>query len=319
MIDNEFIIANKYRPTKVSECILPDRLKTVFQGFVDNKEIPNLLLTGTSGLGKTTVAMAMCDEIGLNHLFINSSKDRGIDVLRNRIVSYASTASMFHAGRKVIILDEADYITPEAQAALRGTMDEFSSNCTFILTCNYKSRLIDAIHSRCSVIDFTLSPEERPEMAKQFLERVKFILDTEGVSYKVPVLVEIVKRFFPDYRRTLNEIQKGMKTGAIDESLLARIGEVRNLGDLVKALKNKKFSDMRKWVVVNSDTDPARMFRRVYDSLYDFLKPESIPQAVIIIAKYQYQSAFVADQEINMVAFFTELMVDCEFKDLIDG
>lgn len=306
----EFLFSQKYRPQKVSECILPERLKKVFQEFVDNKTIPNLMLTGTAGVGKTSVALAMCEEMGINYLFINSSEERGIDTLRTKIRGYASTVSLT-GGRKVIILDEADYITPEAQAALRGSMEEFSSNCTFIFTCNFKARLIEALHSRCSVIDFTLNGEERPKMALQFFKRVGEILDKEKITYDKHVLVKIIEKFFPDFRRTLNEIQRYSNKGNIDAGILSQITDVKNMGDLIKSLKEKDFRAMRKWVVLNSDIDPARIFRKIYDGMYDFLKPQNIPPTVIILAKYQYQSAFVADQEINLVACLTEIMIDC--------
>ena len=309
----EFLWAQKYRPSKISECILPERLKTVFQEFVSSGKIPNLLLTGTAGVGKTTVALALCKEINADYIFINSSKERGIDTLRNEIVSYASTFS-FGGKHKVIILDEADYITPEAQAALRGSMEQFSNTCTFIFTCNFKARLIDAIHSRCSVIDFTLHSEEKPKMAAEFFARLGDILTQENISYDKAALIEIVKKFFPDYRRTLNEIQRFSKNGKIDAGVIAQISLIRSMMELTLYLKEKNFSEMRKWVVANTDIDSARLFRKIYDGLYEYLKPEFIPQAVVILARYQYQSAFVADQEINLVACLTELMVECEFK-----
>lgn len=296
----------------MNDCILPDRLKKIFQDYVNTKEIPNLMLTGSAGVGKTTVAKAMCAEIGVNHLFINSSEERGIDMLRTKIRTYASTMSLT-GGKKVIILDEADYLTPEAQAALRGAIEEFANNCTFIFTCNFKSRLIEALHSRCSVVDFSLKREEKQEMAAQLFKRMQFILNEESVKYDKEVLVKIIGKFFPDYRRTLNELQRYSASGNLDASIVAQLSDVRKIGDLVKHLKDKNFGEMRKWVVVNSDIDASSIFRKIYDSLFESFKPESIPQAVVIIAKYQYQSAFVADQEINLVACLTELMVECEF------
>jgi len=312
-MSDEFLFVEKYRPRKVSECILPERLKTVFQDYVNSNSIPNLMLTGTAGVGKTTVAIAMCEEIGLNYIFINSSEERGIDTLRTKIKNFASTVSLT-GNRKVIILDEADYITPEAQAALRGAIEEYSSNCTFIFTCNFKSRLIDALHSRCSVIDFTLKSDEKPKMASMFFRRICEILDVEDIEYDKSIIVKIVEKFFPDYRRTLNELQRYSSSGRIDSSVLVQVSEVKSIADLVKALKEKNFSGMRKWVALNSDIDPSRIYRKIYDGLYDSMKPESIPQAVLIIAKYQYQAAFVADQEINLVACLTEIMVDCEMN-----
>lgn len=309
----DFLWCQKYRPKTVSECILPERLKTVFQEFVNSGNIPNLLLTGTAGVGKTTVAIAMCEELNLDYLFINSSDERGIDTLRNKIKGYASTFS-FEGKRKVIILDEADYITPEAQAALRGAIEEFSNNCTFIFTCNFKARLIEAIHSRCSVIDFTLQTEEKPKMASAFFNRLSEILKLENVAYDKAALIEIIKKFFPDYRRTMNELQRFSKNGTIDASVIVQVSLVKSIDDLVRNLKEKNFGEMRKWVVLNSDIDCARLYRKIYDGLYEYMRPESIPQAVVILAKYQYQSAFVADQEINLVACLTEIMVDCEVR-----
>ena len=309
----EFLFVERYRPHKIEDCILPDRLKSVFQEYVKNENIPNLMLTGSAGCGKTTVARAMCEEIGLNHLFINSSDERGIDTLRTKIKGYASTISLT-GGRKVIILDEADYLTPEAQAGLRGAIEEFSENCSFIFTCNFKARLIDALHSRCAVVDFSLKGDEKAKMAMQMFKRLTTILTTEGIEYDKTVLAKIVERYFPDYRRTLNELQRYSTSGNINAGVLSQVDNVRKLDELIKALKEKDFSSMRKWVVNNSDVDPAKIFRDVYDGLYEYLKPESIPAAVITLAKYQYQAAFVADQELNLVACLTEMMVECEVK-----
>ena len=310
---SEFLYVEKYRPHKIEDCILPDRLKKVFQEYVTEGNIPNLMLTGTAGCGKTTVAKAMCEEIGCNFLFINSSDERGIDMLRTKIKGYASTVSLT-GGRKVIILDEADYLTPEAQAGLRGAIEEFSENCSFIFTCNFKARLIDALHSRCSVVDFALKGDEKSKMAMQMFKRLTNILSTEGITYDKDVLAKIVQRYFPDYRRTLNELQRYSTSGNIDAGVLSQVESVRKLDDLIKALKEKDFGTMRKWVTANSDIDMTRIFRIVYDGLYDYLKPESIPAAVIVLAKYQYQAAFVADQELNLVACLTEIMVEAEMK-----
>ena len=310
---SEYLYVEKYRPHKIEDCILPDRLKSVFQEYVTKGDIPNLMLTGTAGCGKTTVAKAMCEEIGVNHLFINSSDERGIDTLRIKIKGYASTVSLT-GGRKVIILDEADYLTPEAQAGLRGAIEEFSENCSFIFTCNFKARLIDALHSRCSVIDFALKGDEKAKMAAQMFKRLANILTEEGITYDNDVLGKIVQRYFPDYRRTLNELQRYSTSGNIDAGVLSQVESVRKLDDLIKALKEKDFSTMRKWVVNNSDIDQSRIFRSIYDNLCVYLKAESVPMAVVTLAKYQYQAAFVADQELNLVACLTELMVECEVK-----
>ena len=311
-MNESFLWVEKYRPQKIDDCILPERLKKVFQTYVDQKSIPNLLLYGTAGVGKTTVAKAMCNEIGVNHLFMNASSERGIDEVRVKISNYASTISLT-GGQKVIILDEADNLTPDAQMALKAAIEAFATNCTFILTCNQKARLIEPIHSRCSNIDFTLSGSEKKEMAVQFFGRAQNILKNENVEYDKKVLAELVQKYFPDYRRTLNELQRFSKFGAIDANILAQVSDIRGMSELVAALKNKDFASMRKWVANNSDADPATIYRKVYDGVSEYMKPHSIPQAVVTIAKYQYQAAFLADQEINLVAALTELMVDCEY------
>ena len=310
---SDYLLVEKYRPHTVEDCILPDRIKSVFLEYVNEGNIPNLMLTGPAGCGKTTIAKAMCEQLGLNHLFINSSDERGIDMLRTKIKGYASTVSLT-GGRKVIILDEADYLTPEAQAALRGAIEEFSDNCSFIFTCNFKARLIDALHSRCAVVDFGLKGDEKPKMAVKMLKRLEQILATEGITYDKAVLVKLIERYFPDYRRLLNELQRHASGGNIDAGVVSQLDSIRGLNDLIKALKDKDFSAMRKWVVVNSDIDTSKVYRNIYDGLCEFLKPESVPAAVVTLAKYQYQAAFVADQELNLVACLTELMVECEVK-----
>jgi DNA polymerase III delta prime subunit len=309
----EFLWAEKYRPATIEECILPDRIKTIFQNYVNKQNIPNLMLSGPAGCGKTTVAKAMCNQIGCNHLFVESSKERGIDTLRTTIVSYASTVSLT-GGRKVIILDEADGLTPDAQNALRGTIEKFSNNCSFILTCNFKAKIIEAIHSRCSVIDFTLLNTEKPKMAAKMMKRLEQILTKEGITYDRQVLAKIIEKYFPDYRRTLGELQRFSSSGNIDAGIVPQLDSVRKLTELMKHLKDKNFGAMRKWVVLNSDIDSTNIFRSIYDSLYDFLKPETIPAAVVILAKYSYQAAFVADQELNLVACLTEIMIETEVK-----
>lgn len=312
MTTDEFLFTEKYRPQSVKDCILPERMKDTFLNFIKAGKIPNLLLTGKAGVGKTTVAKALCRDLGVNYLFINSSDERGIDTLRVKIKEYASTVSLT-GGQKVIILDEADYITPEAQAALRGAIEQFSSNCTFILTCNFKSKLIEAIHSRCTVIDFQLKGKETALMAAEFMKRIEFILKEEGVAYDKKVIASLIMKFFPDYRRTLNELQRLSVFGEISADTVNQIADIRNVAELFEFMKTKKFSQVRKWVVDNGDVDVSRVFRVLYDSLNDYIQPLTIPVAILIIAKYQHQAAFVADSEINMVACLTELMLECEF------
>jgi DNA polymerase III delta prime subunit len=302
----------KYRPKTISECILPDSLKSTFQEYVNKKEIPNLLLSGTAGVGKTTVAKALCNEVGCDYIVINGSDDSGIDVLRNKIKNYASSVSLM-GGRKVVIIDEADYLNPNStQPAFRGVIEEYASNCSFIFTCNFKNRIMDAIHSRCTVIDFKLNGS-KAKMANAFFKRVESILSTENIKYDKEVVAAIITKHFPDNRRILNELQRYSASGVIDKGMLTSVSDVQ-LGDLVKFLKSKDFSSARKWVTNNLDNDPTKIYRKIYDGLYELLKPNSVPQMVLILAKYQYQAAFVADHEINMIACLTELMVDVEFK-----
>lgn len=302
----------KYRPQKIEDCILPDGIKETFQEFVKRKEIPNLLLSGTAGVGKTTVAKALCNEIGCDYIIINGSDESGIDVLRNKIKNYASSVSLM-GGRKVVIIDEADYLNPNStQPALRGAIEEFASNCSFIFTCNFKNRIIDPIHSRCSVIDFKINGS-KPKLATQLFKRVENILSQEGVEYDKEVVAAVITKHFPDNRRILNELQRYSVGGIIDKGILASVSDIQ-LADLLRALKDKDFASARKWVTNNLDNDPSRIFRKLYDSLYESLKPQSVPQLVLILAKYQYQAAFVADSEINLIACLTEIMVDCEFK-----
>lgn len=301
----------KYRPKKVEDCILNDHLKNTFQEFVNKKEIPNLLLSGTAGVGKTTIARAMCEEVGCDYIIINGSEDRGIATMQNQVKNYATSMSLT-GGRKVVILDEADNLTPDAQKALRGMMEEVSINCSFIFTCNFKNRILDAIHSRCTVIDFKPNGS-KAKMATQFFKRVESILKEEGITYDKEVVAAVITKHFPDNRRILNELQRYSATGTIDKGMLSNISDVQ-LGELAESLKNKDFASCRKWVVNNLDNDPSRIFRTLYDSMYEKLKPNSVPQLVLILAKYQYQAAFVADHEINLMACLTEIMVECDFK-----
>jgi len=302
----------KYRPKTIEECILPESLKATFQEFVNRKEIPNLLLSGTAGVGKTTVAKALCQEVGCDYIMINGSDDSGIDVLRNKIKNYASSMSLM-GGRKVVIVDEADYLNPNStQPAFRGVIDEFASNCSFIFTCNFKNRIMEPIHSRCTCIDFKLNGS-KASMASKFFKRIENILTLENVQYDKEVVAAIITKHFPDNRRVLNELQRFSISGVIDKGALGAVADVQ-LKDLIKSLKEKDFASARKWVTQNLDNDPTKIYRKIYDGLYVLLKPNSVPQLVLHLAKYQYQSAFVADHEINMIACLTEIMVDCEFK-----
>lgn len=301
----------KYRPQTVEDCILPDRLKKLFQEYVDQKNIPNLLLSGGAGVGKTTVAKAMCEEIGCDYMVINGSDESGIDTFRMKIKNYASSMSLA-GGRKVIIIDEADYLNPNStQPALRNAIEEFASNCSFIFTCNYKNRIIEPLHSRCAVIDFGLRNGEKQKMASAFFKRIQSILQSEKIDFEDKVLAELVKKHFPDFRRVINELQRYSQFGSIDTGILAQIADV-SLSEIIKSLKEKDFGSVRKWVATH-EVDPNTLYRKLYDAMYDSLKPQSIPQAVVILADYQYKTAFVADQEINTVACLTELMVNCEF------
>lgn len=301
----------KYRPQTVEDCILPDRLKKPFQEYVNQKEIPNLLLSGGAGVGKTTVAKAMCNEIGCDFMVINGSDESGIDTFRTKIKNYASSMSL-SGGRKVIIIDEADYLNPNStQPALRNAIEEFAGNCSFIFTCNYKNRIIDPLHSRCAVIDFGLKNGEKAKMAAAFFKRIQTILQSESVDADDKVLAELIKKHFPDFRRVLNELQRYSQFGKIDTGILTQIADV-SIDELSKNIAAKDFGAIRKWVA-SHEIDNTTLFRKLYDTLYDTLKPQSIPQAVIILADYQYKAAFVADQEINTVACLTELMVSCEY------
>lgn len=302
----------KYRPKNIDDCILPERLKKPFQEYVNQSNIPNLLLSGGAGVGKTTVAKAMCEEIGCDYLVINGSDESGIDTFRTKIKNYASSMSLA-GGRKVIIIDEADYLNPNStQPALRNAIEEFAGNCSFIFTCNYKNRIIDPLHSRCAVVDFGLKKEEMAEMAGQFFKRLQSILSTEEIEFENAVLAELIKKHFPDFRRVLNELQRYSQFGKIDSGILAQVGNAK-IDEIVKHIKEKDFGSIRKWVGAN-DVDANTVFRQIYDALYDIMKSQSIPQAVLIIADYQYKNAFVADTEINLVACLTEIMANCEFK-----
>jgi DNA polymerase III delta prime subunit len=308
-----YLWVEKYRPDSIEKCILPAQLKNTFQQFVDDEHIPNLLLSGGPGVGKTTVAKAMLQQIDATYMMINGSEESGIDVLRNKIKNFASTVS-FDTNRKFVILDEADYLNPQStQPALRGFIEEFHKNCGFILTCNFKNRIIEPLHSRCSVVEFRIPNEEKPKLAAQFFKRITEILEEENVKFNPKAVAGIIEKFFPDWRRCLNELQRYSASGEIDAGILVNISD-ENLKEMSSFLKEKEFGNLRKWVANNLDNDPTRIYRKIYDTLYDRLEPASVPQLVLIIADYQYKSAFVADQEINLLACMTEIMSNVRFK-----
>ena len=312
---SDFIWVEKYRPTTIDECILPKSIKKTFQDFVDRGEIPNMLLSGPPGIGKTTVAKALCNQLGADYYVINGSDEgRFLDTVRNNAKNFASTVSLTSESKhKVIIIDEADNTTSDVQLLLRASIEEFSKNCRFIFTCNYKNKIIEPLHSRCSVVDFSINKRDKPTIAAQFFSRLNFILEEEKVETDKKVIAELINKHFPDWRRVLNECQRYSVSGKIDSGILVTFSDV-SIDELTKNLKEKNFSAVRKWTVDNLDNDPTVLLRRIYDALYSTLKNSSIPAAVLIIARYSYQIAFVADQEINLLACLTEIMVECEFK-----
>jgi DNA polymerase III delta prime subunit len=312
---SDFLWVEKYRPKTIQECILPDSIKDTFQQFVDKGEIPNLLLSGPAGCGKTTIARALCEQLGCDYIVINGSDEgRFLDTVRNQAKNFASTVSLAATGtHKVIIIDEADNTTHDVQLLLRANIEAFYNNCRFIFTCNYKNKIIEPLHSRCAVVEFSISGKQKQAIAAEFFKRLVSILDTERIEAEKKVLAELINKHFPDWRRVLNECQRYSASGTIDSSILAEFSDVKT-SDLIRKLKEKNFTEVRKWVVSNLDNDPSIILRRVYDALYDSVLPPSIPSAVLIIAKYQYQIAFVADQEINLLAALTEIMCECEFK-----
>ena len=313
---SDYLWVEKYRPKKIEDCILSQDIKETFSQFLKQKEIPNLLLSGTAGTGKTTVARALCEELGADYIIINGSDEgRQIDTLRNKIKNFASTVSLTEtSNHKVVIIDEADYMNADSvQPALRNFIETFYNNCRFIFTCNYRNKIIPALHSRCTVIDFTIKNGQKVKTAKLFMQRMSLLLKSEKIEFDKKVLAELIQKYYPDFRRTINELQRYSVRGKIDSGILFSLSEANNK-ELVQTLKGKKFNDMRKWVVNNIDKEPASLFRGIYDILYEALDTKSVPQAILIIAGYQYKSAFVADQEINMVACLTEIMASCKFK-----
>ena len=310
---NDILWVEKYRPQNIKDCILPNELKSTFQQFVENEEIPNLLLTGTAGVGKTTVAKAMLEEIGCTYMMINGSEESGIDTLRTKIKNFASTVSM-DGKRKYVILDEADYLNPQStQPALRGFIEEFSKNCGFILTCNFRNRIIEPLHSRCSTVEFRIPNEQKPKLAMNFMKRVQDILEKENVTHNEKVVADVIGKFFPDWRRCLNELQRYSVSGSIDAGILVNLSDT-SIKELVSFVKDKDFKSCRQWVVHNLDNDPHRIYRRIYDSLSGNVPDSAVPHCVLILGDYSYKSAFVADQEINLLACLTEMMTSVQFK-----
>ena len=312
---SNFIWVEKYRPQTIEDCILPDNIKKTFKEFLNKGEIPNMLLAGPPGVGKTTVAKALCNELGVDFYVINGSDEgRFLDTVRNNAKNFASTVSLSsEAKHKVIIIDEADNTGNDVQLLLRAFIEEFAGNCRFIFTCNYKNKILEPLHSRCAVVDFSIRGKEKQQIAANFFQRLNLILDKERIEADKKVLIELINKHFPDWRRILNECQRYSVSGKIDSGILAAFSDVA-VNDLIKNLKEKNFPNVRKWVNTNMDNDTSVLFRRIYDSLFESLVPNTIPAAVLVIAKYQYQMAFVADQEINMLACLTEIMVECEFK-----
>tara|TARA_B100000700_G_scaffold202109_1_gene222240 strand:- start:731 stop:1672 length:942 start_codon:yes stop_codon:yes gene_type:complete len=312
---NDFLWVEKYRPQKVEDCILPTDVKTTFKSFIEQGEIPNLLLSGTAGVGKTTIAKALCNELGADFYVINGSDEgRFLDTVRNQAKTFAATVSLTSESRhKILIIDEADNTTPDVQLLLRASIEEFQKNCRFIFTCNFKNKIIEPLHSRTTVIDFNVRGKTKQTLAAQFFERCRDILTREKVRFNDKVVVEIIQKYFPDFRRTINELQRYSSTGSIDTGILATLGDA-NIDSLVLCLKDKKFAEVKKWVTQNLDSDATIIMRKLYDNLSPMMDGPSVAAAVLIIAEYQYKSAFVVDQEINLLACLTQIMLECNFK-----
>jgi replication factor C small subunit len=314
-MSKEFLWVEKYRPNIIDDCILPQTIKEVFKGFVKQGELPNLMLSGTAGVGKTTIAKALCDEIGASYIIINGSDEgRFLDTVRNRVRQFATTVSLTSgASHKVVIIDEADNTTNDVQLSLRTAVEEFHSNCRFIFTCNFSNKIIEPLHSRCTGVDFRIKPEQAVKLQGEFFTRLKTILTNENVKFEDKVLAKLIRRYYPDWRRLINECQRYAANGSIDTAILVDVADV-NFDNLLVSLKQKDFKTVKTWVVQHMDNDPSMIMRKIYDNLYDVLKPNSIPEAVLVIAKYMRDISNVPDQEINMLACLTEIMMTCEFQ-----
>lgn len=313
MMNDDFLFVNKYAPSKIEDCILPQHIKSFFLQVRDSKEIPNLILSGSQGCGKTSTILALAKELKMDFMMINGSEEgRFIDTIRNKVQSYASTVSLTNTGKKILLIDEADNLTHDCQLALRGAIEKLQKNCIFIFTCNYKNKILPPLHSRCSVIEFTIPTKEKPKLALQFFNKLKTILSSENIEYEDKVLVELVQKYFPDYRRTLNELQAHTSTGKLNIGSISASSQ-KNIEELMSYLKDKNFKEVKKWTVQNVDNDVSKLYRQVYDELFRSLVPSSLPSAIILLADYQYKNSFVADAEINLLACFVEIMSECEF------
>jgi DNA polymerase III delta prime subunit len=312
-MNSDFIFVEKYAPQKVEQCILPQSIKDFFIDVRNSGKVPNMILSGPPGIGKTSTIKALANELDRDFMVINGSDERSIDIIRNKVKNYASTLSLSNTGKKILLIDEADNLTNDAQLALRASIEELQTNCTFVFTCNYKNKLIPPLHSRAAVIDFSIPTKEKPKLAAEFMKRINEILTTEKIEYDTSAIVGLINKYFPDFRRTLNEIQRYSSGGKVDSGILANVADIK-VSNLVDFMKNKNFTEVRKWVIQNMDNDPNIVLRKVYDTLYEYALEATIPAAILIISKYQYRSAFVADNEINLLACLTEVMCEVEWK-----
>jgi DNA polymerase III delta prime subunit len=312
-MNDDFLFVNKYAPQSITDCILPSELKKFFLNILETKELPNLILSGSQGIGKTSTILALSMDLGMDFMMINGSEEgRFLDTIRNKVQSYASTISLSKVGKKILLIDEADNLTHDCQLALRGAIEKLQGNCTFIFTCNYKNKIIPPLHSRCSVIDFTIPPKEKPKLAAEFFTRIKLILDSESIEYEDKILVELIKKYFPDFRRTLNELQRHTSTGVLDIGSIS-LSTQKSIDELMVYLKDNDFRGVKSWTIQNIDNDISKLYRQIYDALSIKLVPATLPSAIILLADYQYKNSFVADSEINLLACLIEIMSECQF------